>query len=206
MLTPDLLKSVMPRCPSDKLEQYAQLLSSLMDRYAFNTLYRRAYFLGQIAWESGDLRYMREVWDPVKVPQQLKYERNFDHPWPHTPADKTNRLAYRLGNFNAGDGYRFRGFGPLQVTGRNNALAVSQYLYGNDSLVAAHSGFDPLDTYEVGFGAAFWYWNDRRLNEKADMKDYKGTTLLINGACTDGPPSHHLNRVKCLERALAALS
>jgi putative chitinase len=192
----------MPKIPVDHLD-YAKLLTDLMDKYGLNTIYRQAYFLGQVAWESGDLRYMREEWNPEKVPQQLKYERNFDHPWPHTPEDKTNRLAYRLGNFSGSDGYAFRGFGPLQVTGRNNALAVSQYLFGDDQLV---HNTHALNNPEVGFGAAFWYWNDRRLNEKADVKDYKGITLAINGACTDGPPSHHLKRVECMERAFVVLS
>ena len=203
IISADTLKKIMPRCPPDKLTLYSQLLIKLIEQYCLNTLYRRAYFLGQIAWESGDLRFMREIWDPDKVPQQLRYNRSFDFAWPPTATDKNNRLAYKLGNDTPGAGYDYRGFGPLQVTGKYNVGKVSDYMYGDDRLVVYPT---LLDDPEVGFGAAFWYWNDRKLNEKADAKDYKGTTLLINGACTDGPPSHYIKRVECLDRALAALA
>ncbi len=66
-----------------------------------NTPARAAAFLAQVGHESGQLRYLREIWGPT--PAQVRYEGRAD-----------------LGNAQPGDGKRFMGRGLIQITGRKN--------------------------------------------------------------------------------------
>lgn len=119
---------------------------------------RLAAFLAQIAHESGELRYSEEIWGPT--PAQLKYEGN--------------KL---LGNTQPGDGFRYRGRGLIQLTGRTNYALFSNAI-GNPSLLA----FPDL-VAEPWFGsrAAAWYWNTHRCSEYADVGDFDKVTRAVNG-------------------------
>jgi predicted chitinase len=104
---------------------------------------------------------MSEVWGPT--PQQLRY-------------DPPTKLAAKLGNTQAGDGYRFRGAGPLQLTGRENFRRAGKAL-GLDLEAHPELAFTP----EVGFRLAAWFWREHGLNELADARDFDKITLRING-------------------------
>jgi predicted chitinase len=94
-----------------------------MTEFAIDAPPRAAAFLAQLAHESGQLRFMEEIWGPTG--QQLRYE----------PASS---LATSLGNTQAGDGKRFKGRGPIQITGRANYQRFGTLL-GAD-LVTARAG------------------------------------------------------------------
>jgi putative chitinase len=134
-------------------------------RYAsINSVDRWKMWIAQTAHETGGYRYYREVWGPTA--QQQKYE-------PGTT------LAERLGNTDAGDGYRFRGRGLIQLTGRANYQRAGDDL-GIDLIT------DP-DLAAVAPGAglvAAWYWNANGLNAYADRRDVEGATRKINGGLT----------------------
>jgi predicted chitinase len=132
-----------------------------MEEFAIDRPPRAAAFLAQLAHESGQLRFMEEIWGPT--PAQRRYE-------PPT------RLAARLGNVQAGDGKRFKGRGPIQLTGRANYRVFGDAL-GLD-LVA-----DPAlaASKEVAFRIAGLYWRKRGLNALADRQDFRRITKLING-------------------------
>lgn len=153
MITAEQLGDIMPHCPTDKLDEYAARLSIAMTEAGIDTVARVAYFLGQVAHESGELRYWLELADG------RAYERRHD-----------------LGNIEPGDGQRYRGRGPLQLTGRANYLeageALGVDLVGNADLAA---------TPEYGFRIASWYWSKRQCNDTADRLDIEGTTKKING-------------------------
>lgn len=128
------------------------------------TVDRAAMFCAQIGHESVGLRYYEEIWGPS--PDQLTYQG-------------------RMGNINPGDGFRFRGRGPIQVTGRDNYTAVSQWAYEQgyvatvDAFVAAP---DLLSSIGFGFYGAAWYWSTQRpLNDLSDRRDIEGATRAING-------------------------
>lgn len=178
ILTSTQLQLIMPRIPKSRLDQYTVDLNGAMELGQINTKDRIAMFLAQLAHESCEFKYQREVWGPLLVPAQQRYERNFNAAWPPTTTDKTNKLAYTLGNSKKNDGYVFRGWGPIQCTGRSNTLACSLYLYQDDRLVKNPT---LLNTFEVGLLGAIWYWTTRDLNTYADKKDIKGATKIING-------------------------
>ena len=175
-LTREQLLQIAPKTPQIYIDTYLPALNDAMAEGQINTINRIACFLGQILHESYQLKYMREEWGPTT--QQLRYERDFAHPWPPTTQDHTNRLAFNLGNFEAGDGKTMRGAGPIQITGRNNILKASIALYGDDRLIKTPA---LLDDALVGFKMAVWFWTVHNLNTLADKQDIVEITHIING-------------------------
>lgn len=127
------------------------------------TVNRAAMFCAMVGEESGGLRWMEEI------ASGAEYEGRRD-----------------LGNTQPGDGKRFKGRGPIQLTGRAN--------YGAFSMWAHDHGLVPTTGYFVnnptlvsqprwGFLAASWYWTVARvrLNSYADAGDIVSATRAING-------------------------
>lgn len=118
---------------------------------------RFAHVLAQLAHESGGFRYMEEIWGPT--PAQKGYEGRAD-----------------LGNTQRGDGFLYRGRGPIQMTGRANYRTYGRLL-GIDlerrpDLAAAPS---------IGLQVSVAYWTARGLNALADRDDIEAVTRAING-------------------------
>jgi predicted chitinase len=132
-----------------------------MQIYEIDTPLRASAFLAQIAHESGELKFMEEIWGPTA--QQKKYE---------PPSD----VASRLGNTQPGDGFRYRGRGPIQITGRANYQKYGDLLgvdlIGNPDLAA---------TPQFAFSTAGLFWKLNGLNELADVQDFTTITKRING-------------------------
>ncbi|WP_339109278.1 glycoside hydrolase family 19 protein [Thioclava sp. GXIMD4216] len=123
--------------------------------------HRLAQFVAQIAHESARFRYAAEAWGPTRA--QRRYEGRRD-----------------LGNLQAGDGYRFRGRGPIQITGRANYARFTAWAEGPDfeAVPDAVMG-DPW----LGLSAV-WFWQagaGRSLNAYADKGDIEMITRRING-------------------------
>lgn len=88
---------------------FVTALNVAMSRYAIVTPLRIAAFIAQVDHESGQLRYVREIWGPTA--QQAGYEGRAD-----------------LGNTVKGDGSKYRGRGLIQITGRANYVACGEAL------------------------------------------------------------------------------
>jgi len=169
--------------PSDA-EKFWRPLNDAMREFEINTTPRRAMFLAQILHESGKLRFVRE---------NLNYSasallRVFGKYFPN--ADLANRYARnpvmianrcyggRMGNGpeHTGDGWKYRGRGLIQLTGKNNYEACSRALGYN-----LHRNPDYLETPEGAARSAAWFWSSNGLNSTADAGDIRGNTRRING-------------------------
>ena len=180
MITDDQLSRVMPKLRQANRQLYLPHLNAAMQARTIDTPLRTAAFVAQLAHESGEFRWMEEIWGPT--PAQLRYE---------PPSD----LAVKLGNTQAGDGKRFKGRGPIQITGRFNYATfggrLGLDLIGNPALAA---------TPEVAFATAGLFWQSNGLNELADARQFVAITRRINGG-TNGLA----DRQMYYERAKAVL-
>jgi putative chitinase len=166
----DFLKAVMPRLdlsrlvdPDDVVE-LAERLTVACREFDILTARRVAAFVAQLAHESGELQFWNEIWGPT--PTQLTYE-------------PPSRKAAELGNTEPGDGRRFRGHGPIQITGRGNHRKAGQALgldlEARPELAASH---------EHGFRVSAWVWKTFGCNDVADLETrsaFKQITRRING-------------------------
>lgn len=181
MLAADQLQQIMPTLAVAKREMYLPFLSVAMETYEVNSGLRAAAFLAQLAHESGELKFMEEIWGPTA--QQRRYE---------PPSD----LATRLGNTERGDGARFKGRGPIQITGRFNYRKYGDLL-GVDLTEMPELAATP----QIAFAIAGLFWQKNGLNELADRQDFTTITKRINGGL-NGLPS----REKYYARALQVLA
>jgi putative chitinase len=114
---------------------------------------RLAHFMAQLIHESGGFKYMEEI------ASGSAYEGRAD-----------------LGNVVDGDGRRFKGRGPIQLTGRANyrkfGRSIGIDLENHPEIAAIPS---------IGLHTALEYWDDRKLNAYADRDDVLGITKRING-------------------------
>lgn len=172
-MTLEQLLKIMPKARS-KAGIFLPALNSAMAEFGINTPTRQASFLAQLAHESGQLVYVRELWGPT--PSQLRYERDFAAAWPPKVGTDRNQLPFDLGNSQAGDGSRFRGRGLIQVTGRSNYAACGKAL-GLDLLAQPAL----LEQTVNACRSAGWFWQSRGLNRLADTGDQERVTRRVNG-------------------------
>ena len=183
MLTRDDLVAVMPRAAS-AADGVTEALGAAMARFEIDRPARKAAFLAQLAHESGQLSRWAENlsyrWPRLRqiFPKYFRTDAEaqaFDR----QPERIANRVyGGRLGNGPeaSGDGWRYRGRGPIQLTGKSNYRTCGAAL-GVD-LVAEPA---LLETPEVGCLAAAWFWADKGLNALADAGDFVTITRRING-------------------------
>jgi len=181
MLTEALLRQIMPNLSAPKVTAFLPHLNRAMTEYGITTLPRAAAFIAQLAHESGEFRWMEEIWGPTAA--QRRYEPLTD-------------LSTRLGNIQPGDGKRFKGRGPIQLTGRANYKRFGELL-GVDLISAPEQAATPT----VGFRTAALYWVNRGLNELADAGNFREITRRINGGYNGLP-----DRQKYFERAKTVLA
>ncbi|MDZ4236176.1 MAG: hypothetical protein U1C73_21030, partial [Dietzia sp.] len=123
---------------------------------------RAAMFAAQLGHESVGLQYMEEI------ASGAAYEGRRD-----------------LGNVHPGDGVRYKGSGPIQLTGRANFRAFTQWAnaQGHTTLDFEAQPHLVRSNPRWGFLAASWYWTVARpqINRLSDARDLEGVTRAING-------------------------
>jgi putative chitinase len=173
-LTPDDLKKLMPR--SDVSQAYASSMNAAMAEQSINGYARQAVFLSQLAVESDQLRRFEENLDYSAKNLLRTFPRRFDaktaKQYAHKPEMIANR-AYANVNGNgdeaSGDGWKYRGRGPIQLTGRgvyataSAALGVGTLLVDDPDLVKS----DP----SIGIRFATWFFQHNGMNTIADGLD-----------------------------------
>lgn len=136
---------------------FVPVLNAAMDKYGIVTKLRIAAFIAQVGHESGQLRYVLEIWGPTA--QQAGYEGRVD-----------------LGNTVPGDGSKYRGRGLIQITGRANSAACGEAL-GLDLINQPTL----LEQPQYAAMSAAWFWSTRGLNTLADLGEFVKITRRING-------------------------
>ncbi len=157
-ITPDFLQQVLPPIALEKAELYAPMLAEAMQEFEINTPARVNMFLAQISHESDNFTIWTEH-------GRHSYFKKYDH-------RKT------LGNIYPNDGYRYRGRGPLQITGRETYRRLGEAL---DLDLEVHP--ELLEDPVIAFRASACWWKKQGLNKKMDKypDDVKRATKTING-------------------------
>ncbi len=190
MLTASLLKQVFPLCADPA--GWTQALNPALERYEINSRARLCSFLAQTGHESSQFNRLVESLNYTTAQRLMRvWPRRFPTeasalPYVRNEAKLANYVyANRLGNGDgaSGDGFRFRGRGIIQITGRSNYAGAGQAIHID--LVNAP---DRLLTKEVAALAAAWFWQSRGLNALADdktddndLEDFSEITRRING-------------------------
>ena len=197
-VTPELLVRAVSHLAPARAEVWAPVLTSAWVEWGITDI-EIPMWLAQCGHESGSFRQLVEMWGPTA--QQLRYERSFVDPWPSNDDDAKqarffrNKLAYRIGNTEPGDGSKFRGHGLIQITGRTNHERCGKAL-GLDLVASpAQIAVEPLQAAR----SACWFWVEHGLGRHA--MDVKAATLAINGGLNG-----YDDRKERYQRALAALS
>ena len=159
-----------------RAEKFLPYLNRFAEEFEINTPLRWAHYLAQIAHESGELRYTKELGNK-------DYFHRYD----------VGKLKNMLGNLKDGDGYKYRGRGLIQITGRANYQAYQNSKYCTGDIM------ENPQLLELPLGAtksAMWWWWKHDLNKLADSDSFLAITKTINGG-TNGLES----RRKFLARA-----
>lgn len=146
LVTVEELRKLMPNLSLGKATWYAPFLNAAMLEQGIVSKKRRCAFLAQLAHESAQLRYMEEI------ASGAAYEGRAD-----------------LGNTQPGDGKRYKGRGPIQLTGRANYRRFGRLLD-----LDLESQPQLASKPENGFRIAALFWKLNGLNELADKLSMKG--------------------------------
>jgi len=159
----DVLAEVMGNAlPKDRYAQLLPAVEACLVQCECNTVERIAMWAAQIGHESGGLQWMEELADGSA------YEGRSD-----------------LGNDQPGFGQRYKGRGPIQVTGFRNYSVLSAWAF-KQGLVSSPTYFvdrpGDLASDKYGFVGVTWYWTtQRKLNEASDAKNLEQATRMVNG-------------------------
>ena len=136
---------------------FVPVLNTAMNRFQIVGTKRVAAFIAQIGHESGQLKYVKEIWGPTAA--QSRYEGRAD-----------------LGNTQSGDGSKYRGRGLIQITGRANYKACGDAL-GLDLINQPQL----LEKPQHACMSAAWFWATKGLSTLADESKFETITRRING-------------------------
>lgn len=157
LLTREQLVGIMPYTKQKRADNWLLPLNWAMEEFNVNTPIRIACFLANVAHESGELLYVRE----------LASGEEYD----------TGRKALRLGNTpeDDDDGRKYKGRGPIQITGADNYRRCGLAL---DLPLLEHPEW--LEQPVNGSRAAGWFWETNGLNALAELQDFTGCCAVVN--------------------------
>ena len=155
-ITPQQLLQILPNA-GPVAGVFVPVLNAAMGHYQIVGTKRVAAFIAQIGHESGQLKYVKEIWGPTA--SQARYEGRKD-----------------LGNTVAGDGSKYRGRGLIQITGRANYMTCGEAL-GLDLIKQP----ELLEKPQHACMSAAWFWATKGLSTLADAGQFDKITRRING-------------------------
>lgn len=169
-----------------KLDEWLSELNSSLPKFQINTAARVSGFLAQCGHESNDFKALSENLNYSQSGLRKVFGKYFPNDaiayrYARQPAAIANRVyGGRMGNGGeaSGDGYKFRGRGILQITGRSNYTKCSQALFNDDTLV---KNPDLLTTPKYAVLTACWFWDSNKLNDICDKKDIVLLSKRVNG-------------------------
>lgn len=163
--------------------QWLPLMNKLLPKYEINTKERIAGFLSQCIHESANFTRLEEnlnYSDQRLVVVFPKYFKNGSEQFYNRKPEAIANIVYanRMGNGDtaSGDGWRYRGRGVIQLTGKTNYDNFAKSIGKTIEQTVEY-----LKTKEGALESACWFWKSHNLNYAADAKNVTLLTKLING-------------------------
>lgn len=183
----EMVKILFPA--TKNIDEVVGIIDKYRMKFGLNTDMRLAQFLAQVREEVGpefkvireSLNYKEEavlkMWpNRISIEQAEKYARDEDTPKANQEAIANLVYSNRLGNgaADSGDGWKYRGAGCLQITGKSNFAEVQKRCMAK---TGAEANPDTLEGFML-FGFAYWLWRD--CYKAADTGDADKVTAIIN--------------------------
>jgi putative chitinase len=171
-----------------KVDSWYAALCEILPKYGITTPRRVAHFISQCAHESNNFRSLEENLNYSKESLEKVFPRYFGPGKRDAAAyarnpEKIANYVYmdqfrtaKMGNVNEGDGWRFRGRGLKQLTGRDNYTRFGKFVG-----MTAEQAAEYVATEKGAIESAAWFWDTNKLNAIADTDDVVLMTKRING-------------------------
>lgn len=163
---------------------FVPVLNTAMNRYQIVVTKRIAAFIAQVGHESGHLMRLVENLNYSSDALRKSWPSRFNVELATTVARKPEQIANiaygnRMGNTAPSDGWKYRGRGLIQITGKNNYRACGEAL-GLDVIAQP----ELLEKPQHACMSAAWFWASNGLNTLADAGKFDAITQRINGGQT----------------------
>lgn len=166
-------------------DEWYSAMKEMFSKYEINTPNRVAGFLAQTGHESAmyktiteNLNYSSKALDAIfgKYFKRAGVDAKGYHRQPEKIANRIYANRMDNGDTASGDGWRFRGGGILQLTGRYNYTE-----FGKTVGMSAEEATDYVRTKQGAIESACWFWKTNNINKYCDNDDIVGMTKRING-------------------------
>lgn len=208
MVSTEQMKAIIPDMNWRKAQTYMPHINTVLPNYGIDTNLRKAHFLAQLSHESGGLHYSEENLNYSAKALRITFKKYFESmevakEYERQPEKIANRVyANRMGNGDeaSGDGWKYRGRGLIQLTGKENYQK-----FGQENGVDCVNNPDLILDPEWALTSACWYWKKRNINRYADADDIHMVTKRVNGG-TKGllHRQHYLESFKRLFKLMEA--
>ena len=181
MVTSDILSALAPT--NKNIDIWVEAMNTILPKYDIVTPKRLAAFLAQTAHESAGFTAVRENLNYSAKGLMKTWPARFNQAtaaaYARQPEKIANKVyANRMGNGDeaSGDGWRYRGRGLIQTTGKANYVKLAQYIKKT-----LEETIEYCETVEGAVESACFYWTSNNLNAIADIGDMAALTRRING-------------------------
>ena len=166
-------------------EEWYEAMLEILPLWDVNTIPRVAGFIAQCGHESGGFRVLSENLNYSAKALNTIFPKYFkragrDANEYHRQPEKIANVIYanRMdnGDTDSGDGWRFRGGGILQLTGRYNYTEFAE-----DVEMTPEEAVDYVRTKKGALDSACWFWDENNINKHCDAMDILKMTKRING-------------------------
>lgn len=188
-ITYSLIKTAAPL--NKHPDEWATELNKYLDQAEIDTQLRVAHFLAQCTHESLDFTVLKENLNYSASGLISIFSKYFTPTETQTFARCPERIANRVyanrmgnGDEASGDGWKYKGRGAIQCTGKSNYSSFSMHEFSDYRILNEP---EYLETIEGAIRSAVWFWNRNNINTLADKDDIVGITKRINGG-THGLP------------------
>lgn len=188
MITLQQFSAMIPK--NREVSEWYEIAVDMFKKYDITSTNRIAGFMAQCAHESADFTLLEEnlnysedalkrvfprYFGPGKR-NATEYARNPEKIANYVYMDEFRTKSGAMGNVRPGDGWRFRGRGIKQLTGRNNYTA-----FGKSVGMTPEQAAEYLETKKGAFESACWFWKTNNIAKFADADDIVGMSKKING-------------------------